>query len=61
MDRDRLPHLLNISYVVNEAKDNPSKEFPTLNGNGIGHEALNPASYMLMIMTTMTMMMMMMT
>jgi hypothetical protein len=53
MDRDRLPHLLNISYVGNEVKDKPSREFPILNGNGTGHGALNPASYMLMLTTKM--------
>jgi hypothetical protein len=28
-----------ISYVGNEAKDNPSKDFPTVNGTGTLHEA----------------------
>jgi len=34
--------------VGNEAKDNPSEDFLTVNGTGIGHEAQNPASYMTM-------------
>ena len=28
-----------------EAKDDPSKDFSTVNGTGIGHEASVPASY----------------
>jgi len=46
-----------------EAKDDPLKKFSTINGPGTGHEAQNPASYvmmMMMMMKTITMMMMMM-
>ena len=44
-----------------EAKDDPLKKFSTINGPGTGHEAQNPASYvmmMMMMMKTITMMMM---
>jgi len=36
MDRDTLPHII-ICYQ--QAKDDPSKGFWTVNGTGTGHEA----------------------
>jgi len=36
MDRDTLPHLI-MNYQ--KAKDEPSKDFSTVNGIGAGHEA----------------------
>ena len=39
-ETDRLLHLImKYQQVGNEAKDNPSKEFSTVNGSGTGHEA----------------------
>jgi hypothetical protein len=35
--------------VGNEAKDDPSKDFWTVNETGTGHVAQNPASYMMMM------------
>jgi hypothetical protein len=40
MDRDRLTHLsMKCQPSGNEAKDDPSKDFSTVNGTGTGHEA----------------------
>jgi hypothetical protein len=39
MDRDRLSQSLNIDHVGNETKDDPSKEFSTVNGTRRGQEA----------------------
>jgi hypothetical protein len=39
-ETDRLSHeLLNINHVGNEAKDDPSEGFSTVNGTGTGHES----------------------
>jgi hypothetical protein len=34
--------------VGNEAKNNPSKDFLTVNGTGTVHKASKPADYMMM-------------
>jgi len=40
MDRDKLPHLImKCQPTGNEAKDDPSKDFSTINGTGTGLEA----------------------
>jgi len=36
-----------------EAKDDPSKDFWTVNEPGTRHEAYNPASYMMMVVMMM--------
>jgi hypothetical protein len=38
-----------INHGENEAKDDLSKEFSTVNVTGTPHEDKNPASYMMMI------------
>jgi len=35
--------------VGDKAKDDPSQDFSTVNGTRIGHEALNPASYVIVV------------
>jgi len=40
--------LRNVNRVGNEAKNNPSGDFLTVNGTGTGHKAYNTASYMMM-------------
>ena len=51
IDRDRLPHLI-MKYQPcgKETKYNTSKDFSTVNGTGRGHEAQNPACYMMVMM-----------
>ena len=39
MDRDRLTQLWNIIHVVNEVKDDSSKDDWTVNETETGHEA----------------------
>jgi hypothetical protein len=51
MDRDRLTHLiLKYQPFGEEAKDDTSKDFPTVSGIGTGHEDQNPASYIMIMM-----------